>query len=109
MQLVVTEVHVADPGEAVAVYPVIAEPPVDAGAVQVSDTCESPVVPVRAVGAPGTVRGVIADEADDAEPGPAAFVATTVKVYAVPFDNPVTVQPVAVVVQVAPPGEAVAV
>ena len=56
-----------------------------------------------AVGAPGTVfgaTGVTAVEAAEATELPTAFVATTVKVYAVPFVNPVTfmgeVAPVAV-------------
>ncbi len=68
-----------------------------------------PAVAVTPVGAPGTVTGVT--EADDAEAVlvPAAFVAVTVTVYAVPLVNPVIVQPVVAVVQVAPPGDAVAV
>jgi hypothetical protein len=43
----------------------------------------------------------------DGPPPPAAFVATTVNVYEVPGTRPVTVQDVPVVVQDAPPGEAV--
>jgi len=42
------------------------------------------------VGAPGTVAGVTLFEALDAAPAPIAFVAVTVKVYAVPFVSPVT-------------------
>jgi hypothetical protein len=43
------------------------------------------------VGAPGVVRGVMVDDALDAEPAPAALVAVTVKVYAEPFVRPVIV------------------
>ena len=48
-------------------------------------------MPETPVGAPGTETGVTAEEADDAEPVPTAFVALTVNVYAVPFVSPVTV------------------
>ena len=43
------------------------------------------------VGAPGTVDGVAAAEALEAEPVPRAFVAVTVNVYEVPLVNPVIV------------------
>jgi hypothetical protein len=51
---------------------------------------------------------VAALEAADVAPLPAAFVARTVKVYEVPLVRPVTVQVVLAVVQVKPPGDAVA-
>ncbi len=54
--------------------------------------CVLPGLAVPIVGAPGTVAGVTLFDADDAAPVPIAFVAVTVKVYAVPFVNPVTVQ-----------------
>ena len=75
-------VHVAvwPPGVAVTVYPVIAEPPVDAGAFQVTVACAFPAVAETLVGAPGTVAGVTALEADDAAPLPTLLVATTLKV-----------------------------
>ena len=60
------------------------------------------------MGAPGTVRGVAESELD-AGPLPAAFVAVTVKEYAVPFASPPIVQPRPEFEQVAPPGLAVAV
>jgi hypothetical protein len=41
-------------------------------------------------GAPGTVAGVTGAEAADAEDEPTALLATTLYVYAVPFDRPVT-------------------
>ena len=53
--------------------------------------------------------GVAELDAVLADPTPDAFVAVTVKVYAVPFVSPVTVHDVAADVQVAPPGEAVTV
>lgn len=88
----------------------IAEPPLLDGAVHDTLAWPSPAVPVTAVGAPGTVAGVTADDADDAVPVPAALVAVTVNVYAVPFVKPVTVAVVApVVVAVNPPGEDVTV
>lgn len=50
-----------------------------------------PAIVTTLVGAPGTVRGVTAVEGADAEEFPAAFIATTVKVYERPFVNPVYV------------------
>jgi hypothetical protein len=49
-----------------------------------------PAVATTDVGAPGTVAGVTAVEEDEATELPTTLVATTVKVYAVPFVNPVT-------------------
>jgi hypothetical protein len=68
-----------------------------------------PATAVTLVGAPGIVAGVTAAEADEATELPTAFVATTVKVYAVPFVKPVTVIGVPVPVSVKPPGEEVTV
>ena len=59
------------------------------------------------VGVPGSVYGVA--DAVAAVLLPAAFVATTPIVYEVPFESPVIVQVVLVVVQDALPGDAVAV
>jgi hypothetical protein len=79
VQLVVPPVEqVAPPGLAVAVYPVMALPPSEAGALQERLTWASPAVVVSRVGAPGTVAGV-ADSALDAGPVPTPFVAVTVK------------------------------
>ena len=50
-----------------------------------------PAVAVTAVGAPGTVNGVTAALAVDATEDPAALVAVTVNLYAVPLVRPVTV------------------
>ena len=68
-----------------------ADPPLSVGALQVNETCVLPAVPATAVGAPGTVRGVTADDAVETDPVPAVFVALTLNVYAVPFTKPVTV------------------
>src|SRR5450631_2248474 len=57
-----------------------------------------------------SARTVTAGDGADAAPVPAMFVAVTVKVYAVPWDRPVTVTVEApVVVAVRPPGDAVTV
>ena len=109
MQLVVDDVQVNEPGEEVTVYPVIAEPPVDDGADQDTTTCVFPNTPDTPVGAPGTVAGTTAEDALEAVPVPAAFVAVTVNVYEVPFVRPVTVQLVVDVVHVRPPGDEVTV
>lgn len=88
----------------------IAEPPVLDGAVHDTDACAFPGVALTPVGAPGTVVGVTAEDADEADPVPTALVAVTVNVYAVPFVRPVTVAVVApVVVAVKPPGDDVTV
>jgi len=47
---------------------------------------------VTPVGTPGIVRGVIEVDAVELAELPAAFIATTVNVYAVPFVSPVNVQ-----------------
>ena len=64
----------------VAVYPVMALPPLDPGAVKATLMSELPAVAVPMVGAPGTVNGVALLEALDAVPGPAVFMALTVQV-----------------------------
>jgi hypothetical protein len=76
---------------------VIAEPPVDDGAVQDTTAWVLPETPDTAVGAPGTVAGVTADET--AELQPTLFVALTVNVYEAPFVSPVTVHEVVEVEQ----------
>jgi hypothetical protein len=54
VQPVVAVEHVAPPGDAVAVYDVIADPPFDAGAVHETAACAFPGVADTPVGAPGT-------------------------------------------------------
>ena len=61
------------------------------------------------LGAAGGAEGVTPADTLDATDVPASFVAVAVKVYLVPLVRPVTTHDVEVVVQVAPPGEAVAV
>jgi hypothetical protein len=73
-------VAVNPPGDEVTVYPVIWDPPLEAGAVQVTVAWALPAVAVTAVGAPGGPRGVTALEAVEAGPVPAALLAVTVKV-----------------------------
>ena len=71
------------PGFEVTVYPVIGDPPLLAGAVNVIVACAFPFVAVPIVGAPGTVEGAVGVTEFEAELGkllPLAFVATTVKV-----------------------------
>ena len=82
----------------------IAAPPSEAGAVQLTVACALPPIPVTPVGAPGSVAGVTALDTDEVELVPAEFVATTVNVYEVPLVSPVTDVLVAVVVAVSPPG-----
>ena len=76
----VVPVAVKLPGLEVTVYPVMAEPPLLAGAVKVMEAWAFPAVAVPMVGAPGTVAGVTEFEAELAVPVPIAFVALAVKV-----------------------------
>ena len=77
-------VEVADPAvppledtQAVA-YPVMVDPPLLVGAVNVTEIWALPRVAVPITGAVGTVAGTVAAEADEAAPEPTVFVATTV-------------------------------
>ena len=71
-------VRVAPPPVQDTVYPVIGEPPSEAGAVKAIEALPLPAVAVPMVGAPGAPRGV-ALTADDAAPAPAELVAATVQ------------------------------
>jgi hypothetical protein len=75
-------VHVKPPGEEVAVYEVIGEPPFEAGADQARLTVPllTPRTAEFSVGAPGTVAAAtgVAESAFEAGPVPPAFVAVTV-------------------------------
>ena len=73
-------VAVTLPGEEVTVYCVIDAPPSDAGAVQETSASALPPVADTPVGTPGTVAGVTALEALDADPVPSLLVAVTVNV-----------------------------
>ena len=81
-------VQVKPSGEEVIVYPVIAEPPLLAGAVTVivaeAGVLDDALIP----GAPGIVFGIAATDAVDASEVNSAFSATTVNVYSVPFVKP---------------------
>jgi hypothetical protein len=98
-------------GEEVTVYPVIALPPLDPGALQLTTDDAFATVPETFVGAPGAVGAATETSlvAIDGDEAPLAFVATTTNLY-VPFAKPLTVQVVAVVVvHVERPGNAVTV
>src|SRR4051812_37106816 len=78
-------------------YPVIVEPPVEAGgdhvAVAVTLPPATPADAVPMTGAPGTVAaatGVTVPDCADHAPEPTAFTARTRKLYAVPLVSPVT-------------------
>lgn len=73
----------------------MADPPSVVGAVHETTAELSPPVALTLVGAAGTATGVTAVDADDGALEPAAFRATTVNVYAVPFAKPLTVAVVA--------------
>jgi hypothetical protein len=103
-QLVLAVEQKAPPGAAVAVYEVIALPPLLAGADQLTVTCSSPGMPDTEVGAPGIVNGVTEEEAEDAALLPTLLVATAVKVYAVPLVRPVTTSGDEAPEAVKPPG-----
>ena len=83
------------PPDEVIVYPVIAVPPLLAGALHETVASVLPATAFTPVGAPGIVDGVTALEAADEFEVPMAFVATMVKVCGVPFVKPVTVAVVA--------------
>jgi hypothetical protein len=73
-------VALSPPGDAVTVYPVIADPPLLVGAVHDTTAEALPAAATAPVGAPGTVLGVTAALANDAGDVPAALAAVTVNV-----------------------------
>ncbi len=73
-------VAVKPPGEDVTVYCVIDAPPLDAGAVHETVASALPLAAYTPIGAPGTVAGITALDAPDADPVPALLVAVTVNV-----------------------------
>jgi hypothetical protein len=84
---------------------VTAVPPLVTGADQLTIPFASPAIAETLPGGPGTSQVVTAVDGDEGRLSPAAFVATTVKVYAVPLLKPPTVALVAPsVVAVEPPG-----
>jgi len=104
-----TPLALMPPGDDVTVYEVTGEPPFDAGAVNVTAACALPAVAMPIVGAPGTVPGVTRFEGAEAGPLPAALVAVTVKMYAVPLARPPTVMGDAAPLAVIPAGDDVTV
>jgi hypothetical protein len=85
------------------------ELPVFTGGVKVMVACVLLAVAVTPVGAPGTPAGVIEFDAVDVTLVPIAFVAVTVKVYAVPFVKPLIVIGLPVELAINPPTFEVAV
>ncbi len=71
---------VLPPGLDVTVYPVIALPPFEAGAVKLTVACAFPAFAVAPVGSSGTVAGVTVLDFFDAWPLPLALAAATVNV-----------------------------
>jgi len=80
VQVSLEVVQLRPPGDEVTVYPVIADPPVSAGAVHETVTDVSPNSPMTVVAAPGGPAGTTELDATDAEPVPTRFVAVTVNV-----------------------------
>ena len=87
----------------------MAEPPSLAGADHVTVTVVPAPEPTTPVGWPGKSATDTLPDGDERGLFPTAFVAITVKVNDAPFVNPVTVQVVPAVVQLAVPGDATAV
>ena len=86
----------------------MALPPFDAGAAHDTvDDAFAPEVAVTAVGAPGVLAGVAVVSELDGDLFPDLLIATTVNFCAVPLVRPDNVHQVFVVLQVAPPREAV--
>ena len=75
-----TEVPVRPPGVDVTVYPVIAEPPVSVGAVQVIVASAFPAVAPTAVGAADTIAGTTVDEGAEATEAPRMLDAVTLNI-----------------------------
>src|SRR6202521_769133 len=102
-------VMLTPPAVEVTVYPLIALPPVFAGADQDTVADMFPPTAEMFAGGSGTATGTTALEGADAGPAPMAFMAVTAKVYEVPVVNPPTVafRTAPPTVAVAPPGDAV--
>ncbi len=87
----------------------IAAPPLEAGAEKATVVCPFPIDALTAIGALGTVFGVTLLDAGDAGLVPAALVAATVNVYAVPLASPGTTIGEVIPPDVMPPGDALTV
>jgi hypothetical protein len=104
----VTVVHVAAPGDDVTVYAVIAAPPFDWGADQLTVTWPPPGTPLTESGAVGTVLGVIAALVA-LGPVPMLLTAATANVTGVPLVSPLHAAEVPVTTQLPPAGDGVTV
>jgi len=88
----VTGVPADNPTYGVTVYPVITEPPFEAGAVQETVADALPATAETSVGWRGRDPfGVTADDAEEGKEFPISFIAITVNVTAVPLVRPVTI------------------
>lgn len=85
----VVEVAKEPPGVEVARQEVTGDPPLKPGE-KVTVAWWLPAVALTEVGGSGVVNGVTLFDSAEAAPVPAAFVARTLKVYAVPFASPGT-------------------
>jgi len=84
--------QVAPPGVAVTTTEEMAGVPLLVGAVHDTVAVLLPGTTFTFVLAPGTANRLVSDDGEDATESPLIFVAFTVKVYAVSFDKPLTVQ-----------------
>jgi hypothetical protein len=107
----VVVVQVWSPGCAVTVYPMIGEPPLLVGAVQLTVAPPGPELTWATAGVPGGDAGVTLGDGGEDGPVPTPFVAVTENPYELPSVSPTTVQVVAgeVAEQLEPPGSAVTV
>ena len=87
--MAIVVLHDAVPGETLARYPVIGDPPSVVGTAHATVALPLPAAAVTSVGELGAPIGVTAVDAALEAELPALFVAPTVKVYAVPFVRPV--------------------
>src|SRR5260370_40582659 len=89
-------VAVNPPGDEVTLYPVIGDPPLEAGAVQVTVAWALPAVAVTAVGAPGGPMGMTVFFNDTATTEISALSLHDALPFSVPLVRPLTVALVAV-------------
>ena len=97
------------PGLEATAYELTAAPPSLVGALQDTMSDPGPYAALTLSGTLGVVAGVTGPLDAEADPVPAAFVATTLKVYEIPFVRPVTVHEYPVALQVFDPGDDVTV
>ena len=84
-------VQLPSAGEAITVYAVIVEWPLSTGVAQLTQAAPTQAAAVTAVGGCGRPVGTTGSVTYDGAEAPAMLLATTVKVYGVPFTSPVQV------------------